>query len=76
MGHCIKQHEEKAKYHHSTYDFDSTWDHSRGPILPTKLLKISEICNFPSLFLLPIQPFFRPLLHLFSQSFPCVVRIC
>ena len=21
MGHCIKQHEEKAKYHHSTYDF-------------------------------------------------------
>ena len=21
MGHCIKQHEEKAKYHHSTHDF-------------------------------------------------------
>ena len=55
--------------------FDSTWGHYIGPILPTKLLKISEICNFQSLFLLPIQPFFRPLLHLFSQSFPCVARI-
>ena len=21
MSHCIEQHEEKAKYHHSTYDF-------------------------------------------------------
>lgn len=52
MRYRVEQHEEKAKYDHSTFDFyDSTWGLSRSPILPTKLLIFSEICKFQALFL-------------------------